>query len=407
MAFWGMFPKAAVEKERHPTADIERLSTILASIREAIIITDARGKVTVANPASELITAYLPQALIGRKVQEVLTFTCTKADPSWFLREALAGWRAVELPQDCSLLQPRGTSLPVAARATPLYTSDGQYVGIVLVLRDLTDEVRLKHRQYEFLSFVSHQLRHPLGSLLWGLELIQEEKNKLNPPHREILDDLVKVVQQFTGFIGELIDVSRFEEGRVEFKMEPVDVRTIAEDTAKELQGLALSQNVTITLFPDTPRDVSFTITGDRARLRDVFLNLLSNAIRYNHPRGRVTIKAELVAWDAIERLAAKAQKATGIAAYLRDVTATRGRVERFLLISISDTGMGIPANEQANVFESFFRGSNVTRKGLQGSGLGLVIVRTIIERLAGRIFFESKENVGTTFYLVFPIHVT
>lgn len=391
------------DAENHFKEDTARLETILASIREAVVITKSDGTIIAANPATELITGTLPQELIGKRAGDVLAFASEKADVSGFLAQALEGWRAVELPKDSFVKRPRGVPVPLAATATPLYDSGGEYAGIVLVMRDLTEEAKLKKRQYEFLSFVSHQLRQPIGSLRWGLELVLEDKESLNPRHRELLEDLLDIGTRFALFIKDLIDISRFEEGRMDFKMEPVDIREVIQEVAHDLRGTATSRNVAVQLLLGAAPEDTSVIRGDRARVRDVFSNLLTNAILYNNPHGNVTIEVQLEPYAVIKQLAAEMRgiDAGGFGKTGDDSLAAN----RLLLVKLSDTGLGIPEDQQASMFESFFRGRNVTAKGLEGSGLGLFIVKSIIEHLGGAIFFTSKENEGTTFYLVFPLY--
>ena len=392
------------QKSKNPSEEIGRLEQILASIREAVLVTDTKGIILVANPVSELITGQLPQKLIGQSIQKAITFTCTKADASWFLKEAVAGWRAVDLPKDCSVQLPNGDTLPVAATATPLYNPKGEYVGIVLLLRDLTEEAKLKLKQYKFISFVSHQLREPVGSLRWALEALLERKERFDPQDRDLLVDLYKMTAQFNSLITGLITTSKLEAGQVEFRITQVNIREVAQDITKELTGIATSQNVTVHLFVDTPKNTPLTIAADKDRLHDVFLNLLANAIRYNRPRGSVRIDAREVNASFIQKLVLKNRGVTGSGDSLSNILAEEKPRRMFLLITFADTGMGIPKNEQQKIFESFSRGSNVVLKGLRGTGLGLSIVKSVVERLGGSIFFTSKENVQTTFYLIFPI---
>ena len=142
--------------------NIERFTPILASIREAVIITEPNGTILSANPATELITSLLPDDLLNTLLQKTLALSCDRKTVLGLLHEALEGSRAVELPTNCQVKQPRGKVVPVAGIATPLFTPEGDHAGIVLVLRDLTQEMRRKQRQYEFLSFFSHQFRQPV-----------------------------------------------------------------------------------------------------------------------------------------------------------------------------------------------------------------------------------------------------
>ena len=402
----------SAKKDKKFEADIKRLGAVLASIRDGVIVVNVGGRVLAANPASEFFTDVMPGEILGKNILEVLKFTCTKTDPSWFLPEALTGWRVVALPGDCSLIRPHGDPLPVATTATPLYTADDKYMGIVIVLRDLTEEAAAKQRQFHFLSMVAHQLRQPFSLLRMGLENIldsKEKEEKFESSQVELLDDLYKVVLESMDVINDLLNLSRLERGMVELKIEEVDVLQVVGEVAEEFKGLTVSKNVEIHLppaFAEASADAKaladktagkpaapapFIIRADKARLRDVFQNLITNAILYNKPRGQVNVGVARVSQKEIPLAAFKPED-------LAEIPGTR-----YVLISVSDTGMGIPENEQNRVFESFFRGSNVIKKGLRGTGLGLTIVKSMVEKLGGRITFESKTDVGTTFYLVFP----
>ncbi|TSC62575.1 MAG: multi-sensor signal transduction histidine kinase [Parcubacteria group bacterium Gr01-1014_48] len=380
--------------------NIANLAPVLASIHESVIVTNTLGEILLANAPTEIITGYMPHELIGKNIEETIRFVGKNqaADFSWYLRESLTGDRSIRLPEGTSLLQLRGGLLPVDATTTPLYGEDGNFAGVVIVVRDIRDEIKVRRRQYEFLSFVSHQLRQPFGTIRWGLELIQQEGDNLTEEHKEMLDDLLKLSVRFANFVNELVDVARFEEGKFKLKQETIDLRKITREVGDELKGLAVSQNISLHLFENTPQGISTTVTGDNNRFHDVFQNLMVNAIRYNNPRGAVTVEAADATPNEIRALAQKSRHSVGIEEYLQ---ATDKEIKTFLLISISDTGLGIPEDQQADMFNNFFRGRNVEQKGITGTGLGLFIIKIIIEGTSGRIFFTSKENVGTTFYIV------
>ncbi len=393
-----------VRKSKSPILkNLSYLTPVLASIHEAVVVISTQGNVLLANPATELITGYMPDELVGKQVSETIRFVGKNenADLSWYFRESLTGDRAIRLPDGTSIVQLRGGLLPVDATTTPLFEQDGEYIGTVLVLRDIRNEIKVRRRQYEFLSFVSHQLRQPFGTIRWGIELIQEEKEKLSLEHQEMLGDLLQLSVRFANFVNDLVDVARFEEGKFKLKQEKLDLRQIAQDIAHELKGLAVSQNITLHIFEKTPVDVNTVITADNSRFHDVFQNLLVNAIRYNIPRGSVEVDARCVKPDEIRSLAKRSEHSIGIEEYLH--SSKKGEEEIYLLLNITDTGLGIPDDQQADMFNNFFRGRNVEQKGITGTGLGLFIIKIIIEGSEGRIFFTSKEGVGTTFYIVLP----
>lgn len=387
----------------HKPEYLERLTLVLASVPEAVIIAEKDGGVVFANQAVEIMLGFLPQDLIGKKVQEKLEFKCPAEAPAYdFFKEALTGWRAVDLPLGCKIVRPNSKPVPVAATATPLYTYEGDYAGIVLVLRDLSEEIRRRERQYEFLSFVSHQFRQPVGSIRWGLEVVMDSEKSLGAQSRELLNDLHAITLRFKNFINDLIDISRLEEGRVEVKSEELSLREVVERAVQELKGIAVSNNVSVKLFPGVSADEKFLIQGDKERLHDVFMNLISNAVLYNNPRGSVTVDAKMVNSEEIRHIVSGALAKNEVFDYLRHFATGAGEDRNFLLVTVSDTGMGIPKEQQVNVFEGFFRGKNVVERGIEGTGLGLYIAKTIIERHGGKMFFKSEEGTGTVFYLLF-----
>ena len=383
--------------------NVKHLEPILSSIREAVIIIDKNGKILLANPATELITGTLPTDLVGKRVQEAIAFECDKVNSAWFLSEALSGSRVVKLPDGCSVTQRGSKKIPVMAIGAPLYSPTGEYEGVVLTIRDLVEEVRAKAREYEFLSYISHQVRQPLTLFRWSLEAIFREKEKLDPKHEELLRELYHSTNRFKGFINDLIDISRLQVGKTTFNLIKIDIRAAVEEVVKETKQVAITHNVTLTLFSKAPAGRSLFILGDHDRLHDIFLNLITNAIFYNRPQGTVTVDAHFEDRETLLRLAQKSKGGETVAEYFQSMPTPDGSQKPFLLISISDTGLGIPETQQHSAFESFFRGDNVVEKGISGTGLGLFIVKSIVERLHGKIFFQSKENIGTTFYIVFP----
>lgn len=383
--------------------DITRLRSVFASIRDAVFIADTNGVIIMANAASEMITGILPDDLVGKNLQEALVFENKKTDASTFVRDALKGDRAVELPYESSLHRSDGSLMPIGATATPMYAPDGALTEIIVVARDLSQEMKLKQRQYEFISFAAHQLRQPFTSIRLGLDAMDDPSIPLDPSRKEMINELRQIVLRFLNFIRELMEVARLEEGRIEIKKEPIDVRRITESILGELKGLAISQNVEIRLFPDASPTDSFLIFCDPERFCDILRNLMGNAIRYNQPRGTVTINAQTTKLDIIGEKLGSARDTLLIIQNLR----TRNPPDStFIIITVTDTGMGIPQDQQSRIFASFFRAKNVIIKGLQGTGLGLSITKSLTELMGGFVVFSSIENIGTTFYLIFPAYI-
>lgn len=393
---------AAAASTKFLGENVKHLEPILASVREAVIITDETGMIVLANPVTEFITGVLPGDLVGKKIQKAITFECV-ASSSWFLSEALSGSRVVKLPDGCSIVKRDGTKTPAMAIGAPLYTPRGESVGVVLTIHDLTEEMRARSREYEFLSYISHQIRQPLALFRWSLEAVLREREKLDPRHEDILRDLYNSSNRFKGFINDLVDISRLQVGKVKFNIEKVNIRDTIDGVLNATKHIAATHNIKLVIFPNAAKGDSFIVDGDRDRFHDVFLNLITNAILYNRPGGSVTVEAEFEERSVVEYLALKSRGSETVPEYFQSMPARENVKKPFLLISISDTGLGIPEEQQEKTFSSFFRGDNVVQKGISGTGLGLFIVKSIIEGLGGRIFFQSKENAGTTFYIIFP----
>ncbi len=380
-------------------------SSVFASIREAVVFIDATGTIVMANPAIELLTGRLPADLVGIPAARVLALNCAKADASAMMQEAMAGWRATEFSDECAMTRANGGTVPVAATTTPLYRDDGAYIGIVLVIRDISKDVELKHQQYAFFSFATHQMRQPLASLRLTLEGLLMRKERLDPEHREIFEELLQRVLSSAKLVKELLTMARLEQGRIDLAEADADVQKLLEEVGKEFVQFSVSHNVVLRMFSNGMPQTPCVIRADAERLKDAFRNLITNAVSYNRPNGEVAIDLFRVSAGEAARGAAELNGSADLRSYFAPfMTKQEPSGAPFLIVTVTDTGLGIPDTDQSFLFRAFFRGQNVEKRGLQGTGLGLSIVKSIVERSGGRIGFQSKENVGTTFYVFFPL---
>lgn len=221
----------------------------------------------------------------------------------------------------------------------------------------------------EFISVASHQLRTPLGSLRWNLELLLEQEN-LAPETRNTIQNAFDATLRMLNLVGDLLNVARIEQGRGQAPPSATDLIAVVEDAVEEM--LPIAHKTKVTIDNSRLKHKSALTMIDAQRFREAIQNLLSNAVKYTPQGGTVTVKY-------------KKQK-------------------ELVTISISDTGLGIPEDEQSKLFSKFFRASNVTRMGTEGTGLGLFVVQSYVKSWGGKIWFESKLNHGTTFYLTVPL---
>jgi len=238
------------------------------------------------------------------------------------------------------------------------------------VIREIEQIARVNKMKSEFISVASHQLRTPLSAVRWQVELISKKFSQgLNEKQKQGIDNIGGLSLRMTKLVNDLLDVARIDQGRFILKKDPVNLTEIIEEAMKDVSVLAKSRNVEIK-FNNYGEEKC--ILGDRNRLFVVVENLLSNSIKYIFKKGVISI-------DLYDK-------------------------EGFLVFKIKDNGVGIPARQQRNVFEKFFRSDNVVKYQTEGTGLGLYIAKNIVEQSGGKIWFESKENYGTTFYFSIPI---
>ncbi len=220
----------------------------------------------------------------------------------------------------------------------------------------------------EFLSRVSHELRTPLNGVLGFGQLLMSQSDQLQSQHRVWVDHMVRSAWHLLHLIDDVLNVSGIESGNMKLSSDSVDVKQVLQDCEQELKATALAQDVTITVRAEAG---PARWRGDLRRLRQICTNLISNAIKYNRPNGQVRIE-------------------TGVDA------------DGALTLEVCDTGIGIDPQQQAQLFQPFNRLGR-ERGAIPGTGLGLVVVKQLVEAMGGRILVDSQLGRGTCFKLDLP----
>jgi signal transduction histidine kinase len=225
----------------------------------------------------------------------------------------------------------------------------------------------------EFVSIVSHQLRTPLSALKWSLDLLRGKRlGEINPKQKEYLDIINDSGIKMIRLVNDLLNVNRIEEGRFVIQAKLFSLNELIEGVVNELKLMANAQKVDL-IFK---KQKNCEVYVDQEKIRMVIQNLIDNAIKYSKKEGgrvEITVGPE------------------------KDE-------EKMIKISVKDDGVGIPAMFQKQVFGKFFRGDNLIRQKVEGTGLGLFIARGIIKLSGGEMDFESTEGAGSNFWFTLPV---
>ena len=244
-------------------------------------------------------------------------------------------------------------------------------IGRIIALRDVTRERELDKIKTDFISVVSHELRTPLTSIKGYTDLLLSgAAGEMPALQHEFLSIIQTSTTRLTNLINDILDISRIESGRIEIRHEPVDYRQIVSDTLRLMKTTADEKE--IRLDAELPASMP-PVCGDADKVTQVLTNLVGNAIKYTPVGGKVNVRLE-VAGDA-------------------SVTT-----------SVSDTGIGISAEDQKRLFQKFFRADNSSTREAGGTGLGLVIAKTIVELLGGAIWVDSEPGRGSRFSFTLPL---
>ncbi len=270
--------------------------------------------------------------------------------------------------EEYRILDENNAYITVLDRGTAIKNPQGVPIKLVGAMSNITERKQAEQMKNDFVSFVSHQLRTPLSGVKWMLELAMDGAEDPEGMRSYIQDARVST-ERLIGLVNDLLDVSRLERGKLQINYESVDLAELTQGVVKELSPLTLEkeQSVFVNIEENLPK-----LASDAQLLRQVVLNLSSNAIKYTKPGGKIQIKIRLD--------------------------------QQCILWEIQDNGIGIPKSDMGKLFEKFYRAGNVLSVETEGTGLGLYLVRLIVERLGGNISCKSEEGVGSTFRIALPL---
>lgn len=351
-------------------------AAILQGITDGVVVVNTAGEIILVNRAAEDILGAKASRLVGKTIHDMRFSSPTHQDSaimglSWIQEQISRPWEQLQGQVVEDRYEVYGRVVNVRLSVVPAPGElPGETLGVVAVFRDITAEVQADRAKSEFISTVSHELRTPLTSIKGYTDLIlMGAVGELNEAQRRFLGTVRANVDRLGSLVGDLLDISRLESGRMRLEIGPVDIAEVITQVVSAMKGPFAAQRVLLNMHLVEPLPI---IQGDKERITQVLLNLLENACRYTLPGG----KADVLAY------------------------VENGEVR----IDVADTGIGISPEDQQHVFERFFRGDHPLVQEREGTGLGLAIVKSIVEMHGGRIWLQSSLGEGSTFSFTLPI---
>lgn len=245
------------------------------------------------------------------------------------------------------------------------------------------ENARLKKQNIEkseFLSMVSHQLRTPLSGIKWTLKMLMDDATLcFTPEHKNFLDQSMQSSERMIRLLQEVMVANQKETWKFSYRLKPLQLHHLIEQVTNDYTDDARGKNIHLDYSPDA-NTTDTLVRADKDKVILVLENLVENAIKYNEPYGTISV---------------------GLSRYS---TTTNGIDRDLLKVTVHNTGLAIPLDEQSKIFAKFYRASNARKKIQTGTGLGLFTAKQVIEQMGGGIWFTSQPEKGTTFYFTLPI---
>jgi signal transduction histidine kinase len=341
-------------------------AALIDSTLDGICLTDADGNILISNAPLRRLSAELGMPMHGTVPERLLAVSDRVAEPERYRRRMLELAHSVDA-ETSDEFELAGTGRCFRGYTAPVFDPQGNLAGRVWTLREVTADRELDRMRDAFVATVSHELRTPLTSISGFLEMMEDEEHGVGETGRTYLEVIRRSTDRLHDLVEDLLLIAQIEARRVELALDRVDLAALVARSIESSLPKAAEKQVSLELTADSPPFVR----GDARRLTQVVDNLVTNAVKFTDAGGAVTVTVE------------------------RDGDAVR--------LVVADNGVGIPAEEQGQVFSRFFRASTATRQAVPGTGLGLAISRALVEQHGGTIALESEEGGGTRVTVTLP----
>lgn len=360
-----------VTKQRQVERDLHKFQLAVDGASDHIVITDPDGTIVYVNKAAEHITGFHSKEIIGKKAGAKDLWGGLM--PVEYYKKL---WNTIKIRKkvfygEIKNRRKDGKQYTALASISPIFDSKRNIIFYVGIEHDISKEKEIDLAKTEFVSLASHQLRTPLSAINWYSEMLLDgDVGELNKGQREYQMEVYKGSQRMVELVNALLNVSRLELGTFAVDPEKTRIINIAKSVTNEMKPQIEAKKIKFTQkYDETIPEMML----DKKLIRMVIQNILSNAVKYTKKNGTVGISI------------------------------SQKRKKKEILISILDNGMGIPKHQQDKIFTKLFRADNVKEKDTEGTGLGLYIVKSIVDHSGGKTWFESEEKKGTKFYVTLP----
>lgn len=345
-------------------AERDKFNEILSSVIDGIIALDFNKNVIFLNKAAGELTGYSEGEIRGKVLDQIVRLFSEQEEilSKTYCR---GGYN-----ETAKLVGKEGRQTKINLITAQVEGTVQTNLHCILILHDLSREEELEQMKLDFVSMASHELKTPLTSIIGYLSVFLSESREKFPKENLIfLDKAFIAARELQTLIQNLLNVNKIEKEQLSVSFEPVDFKGILSKTVEDLKPQANQKNIILTLA--APEKIP-AILADPIRLGEVATNLLANALNYTPAGGRVEMSVKISPTD--------------------------------IVTSVTDTGIGIPKEAIPHLFGKFFRVSNSSQRGNKGTGLGLFISKSIIEKLHGKIWVESEAGKGSRFSFSLPL---
>jgi PAS domain S-box-containing protein len=367
---------------RTQRAEAAKLQAILEGIADGVLVLDVNRQVILMNSAAARILGLDASTVEGQHLREILERAESNVDQA--LARQLYNRLVTGMEHFSSLEPPEEGETPsldfrmeadekvIVVNLSPVSLTSGELPSLVTVLRDISREAEVERLKNEFISTVSHELRTPMTSIKGYTDLLVSERvGPLSEQQLRFVQVIKNNADRLTALVNDILDISRIETGRIKLQIEPLDLGELINEVIDNFQGQMVEKSLELIL--DVPPSLQL-VRGDESRVTQILENLTSNAWKYTAEGGQITVRARVV--------------------------------DDFVQVDVTDSGIGIDPKDIPHIFDRFYRTEQAEVQAVNGSGLGLSIVRMFVELLGGKIWIESELGQGSTFSFTLPLDV-